>query len=95
MNHTSGIEPAVESLSKTEQEKWTNGWDGLKFVVSHDITPGSAYQYKNANYALLRLAIPALWKATDDDPGIAQITKVSVGVGTSPTSSSGSSSRPA
>ena len=45
-----------------------------------DITPGSTSAYKNANYALLRLAIPALWKATGNHPGIVQITKASVGV---------------
>jgi len=80
MNHTSGINQLFTSLSEAEQDTWGNDWDGLKFVVSHDITPGSSSQYKNANYALLRLAIPALWKATGNHPGIAQITTESVGV---------------
>ena len=80
MNHTSGINQLFTSLSEADQDKWGNDWDGLEFVVSHDITPGSSSQYRNANYALLRLAIPALWKATGDHPGIGQITKASVGV---------------
>lgn len=80
LNHTSGINQLFDSLSEAEQDKWGNGWDGLKFVVSQDISPGSSSQYKNANYALLRLAIPALWKATGNHPGIAQITKSSVGI---------------
>jgi CubicO group peptidase (beta-lactamase class C family) len=80
MNHTSGINQLWTSLSEAEQDQWGNDWDGLAFVVSHDISPGSSSQYKNANYALLRLAIPALWKATGEDPGITKITKENVGV---------------
>jgi CubicO group peptidase (beta-lactamase class C family) len=80
LNHTSGMNQLFKSLSDADRDKWGNDWDGLKFVVSNDITPGSASSYKNANYALLRLAIPALWKATGNHPGIGQITKTSVGI---------------
>ena len=59
---------------------WGNDWDGLEFVVSNGAAPGSGYSYKNANYALLRLMIPKLWKATGNHPGVNVINEVNVGI---------------
>ena len=67
-------------MNPESAESWGNDWDGLEFVVSNGAAPGSGYSYKNANYALLRIMIPALWKATSSDPGVNVINEVNVGI---------------
>lgn len=79
LNHTSGLNQMFNALVGDDTLKWGNDWDGLQFIVSNGTTPGSPAQYKNANFALLRVIIPALWKATGTDPGIAAITETSAG----------------
>ena len=80
MNHTSGLNQAFNAMSKLDQKNWKNNWKGLEFIVANGTTPNSPAQYKNANYALLRVIIPALWKATGTDPGIPYINSISAGV---------------
>jgi CubicO group peptidase (beta-lactamase class C family) len=81
--HTSGLGQAYDALkaqNPESAESWGNDWDGLEFVVSNGATPGSSYSYKNANYGLLRIMIPKLWKATKNHPGINIINEVNVGI---------------
>lgn len=80
LDHTSGLGQLYSQLDDFEQANWGNDWDGLEFVVSNGAQPGSAYSYKNANYALLRVAIPYLWKATGNHPGIGVISEINVGI---------------
>ncbi len=83
LTHTSGLGQAFDKLEAMNPETagyWGNDWDGLEFVVSNGAAPGSGYSYKNANYALLRIMIPALWKATGRHPGINVINEVNVGI---------------
>ncbi|MET0053065.1 MAG: serine hydrolase [Candidatus Thiodiazotropha sp.] len=62
LTHATGWGQLWNTLSDAEQEDWNNGWDGLKYVVSLDLAPGSFnYSYKNANTALLRILIPQIW----------------------------------
>ncbi|HEX7027696.1 MAG TPA: serine hydrolase [Gammaproteobacteria bacterium] len=61
LTHSTGWGQLWNTLTEEEQEDWNNGWDGLKYVVSLDAAPGSAYSYKNANTALLRVLIPQIW----------------------------------
>jgi CubicO group peptidase (beta-lactamase class C family) len=69
--HTSGLGQAATALSDTSQ--WGNDWDGLEWIVLNGATPGSSYSYKNANYALFRVLIPALWQRID--PGVPVVTE--------------------
>jgi CubicO group peptidase (beta-lactamase class C family) len=83
LTHTSGLGQyfdQLKAMNPESAESWGNDWDGLEFVVSNGAAPGSAYSYKNANYALLRIMIPALWKATGNHPGINVINEVNVGI---------------
>ena len=83
LTHTSGLGQAYDTLkamNPESAESWGNDWDGLEFVVSNGATPNSAYSYKNANYALLRIMLPKLWKATPNHPGINVINEVNVGI---------------
>lgn len=83
LTHTSGLGQAYDALvavNPESAESWGNDWDGLEFVVSNGASPGAAYSYKNANYALLRIMIPKLWKATGNHPGVNVINEVNVGI---------------
>jgi CubicO group peptidase (beta-lactamase class C family) len=74
LSHTSGLNQAFLALNNPDnQAQWGNDWDGLEFVVANGTSPGSTASYKNANYALFRILIPALWR--DLDPSIPQVTK--------------------
>lgn len=74
LTHHSGLNQAFNALSDSDRARWGNDWDGLEFVVANGTQPGSAYSYKNANFALLRVIIPALWKAAGNT-SIQSITK--------------------
>ncbi|MCH9651210.1 MAG: beta-lactamase family protein [Deltaproteobacteria bacterium] len=78
LTHTSGLNQEFNALKDAGLEgPWGNGWDGLEFVVENGTVPDSPRQYKNANFALLRILIPELWKAAGG-PGTA-VTKANVG----------------
>jgi CubicO group peptidase (beta-lactamase class C family) len=86
LDHKSGLRQKFNALKELgEHAPWGNDWDGLEFVVATgtQVVNGqidtSGPDYKNANYALLRVAIPALWKATGDNPEIGAISKENVG----------------
>lgn len=73
LTHTSGLDQAYAALSDDEKEQWGNAWDGLEFVVSNGAAPGSPHAYINANYALFRILIPALWRNLD--PSVPEVTE--------------------
>ena len=78
LTHTSGLKQEFDALKAAGLAgPWGNGWDGLEFVVDNGTIPGSSRKYKNANFALLRVLIPELWKAAGG-PGSA-VTKDNVG----------------
>lgn len=75
LTHRSGIQQSIADFSEINQEykdAVSNKWDGLKTIVEFGVLP-AYYQdqlYKNANFALFRIMIPKLWKASGD-PAIA------------------------
>ena len=71
--HTSGFNQMFNALSPADQANWNNSWDGMEFAVSNGAQPGSSYSYKNMNFALFRVIVPALWKAVN--PAIGLITR--------------------
>lgn len=64
LTHTSGLEQAFQRLKSDGQHgPWGNDWDGLKFIVGHGIKKQDWHldrAYKNGNFALMRVLIPAL-----------------------------------
>lgn len=59
LTHTSGINQAMTAAPASAG--LGNGWDGLKSLVAYGATPNAAAgNYKNANYALMRVLIPRL-----------------------------------
>jgi len=79
LTHKSGAKQKFNSLSEAQKANWGNTWDGIKYVVKLGMQPDSPSAYKNWNFAVLRVIIPALWKATGNHPGIAWITEASHG----------------
>lgn len=77
LEHKTGFNQIFGNLSNAEQKNWGNDWDGLEWVVANGAIPGASYSYKNANFALLRVIIPKLWKASDDPD--ADFTFISAG----------------
>lgn len=79
MAHTTGLGQAFDLMKQnndvTALSSWGNDWDGLEYVVSNGATPGASYAYKNANYALLRVLIPEVWRQM----GGAPYTEVTMG----------------
>lgn len=65
MTHTTGLGQMFaefkENNDQTALSSWGNDWDGLEWVVLNGANPGASSSYKNANYAFLRLLIPAIW----------------------------------
>lgn len=80
LTHTSGFNQIYNALSPADQQYWGNDWDGLEFVVANGAIPDSPRQYRNANFALLRVLVPELWKATGVHPGIGEITAENHGI---------------
>ncbi len=67
LTHTSGLNQVfLELEAQGLHEPWGNDWDGLEFIVKTGTVPDPApdpdLDYKNANYALLRVLIPELWR---------------------------------
>jgi CubicO group peptidase (beta-lactamase class C family) len=78
LTHTSGLAQAFDALVDAGQNgPWENDWDGLEFVVENGTVPNSPRDYKNANFALLRVIIPELWKAAGGPGGA--VTEANVG----------------
>jgi CubicO group peptidase (beta-lactamase class C family) len=76
LQHRTGWNQMFKAMTKAEQEPWGNDWDGIAFVVSQGATPGAGYSYKNANFAVLRMIIPALYAASGQAPfAIPPLTK--------------------
>ncbi len=63
LTHTSGVLAAFNDPD-VDTSEWGNKWDNIQPLVAHGATPdlASGEQYKNANYALLRVILPRLWQ---------------------------------
>lgn len=58
-------------FTSTNTDFWnTLSWDGLSDMVEQGANPGASFNYLNANYALFRFIIPAMWKETGTPLGI-------------------------
>lgn len=77
LQHRTGFNQIFKGLSASKKQNWGNDWDGLKWVVKNGAQPGASSSYKNANFALLRVIIPKLWKASG--AGDADFTGVTKG----------------
>jgi CubicO group peptidase (beta-lactamase class C family) len=78
LTHTSGLWQAFKALEAAGLEgQWANDWNGLEFVVANGTNPGAPREYINANFALMRILIPELWKAAGGPAGA--VTKANVG----------------
>ncbi|WP_182380108.1 serine hydrolase [Nocardioides sp. WS12] len=58
LTHTSGINQALAALANPPSN---NGWNAMKTVVELGTVVDSQRQYKNANFALLRIINAELW----------------------------------
>jgi len=72
LRHETGLKQIFNDLSPEAADNWGNDWEGLKWIVENGATPGDVAQYKNANYALMRILIMKLWRTTPgaEQPGI-------------------------
>jgi CubicO group peptidase (beta-lactamase class C family) len=68
--HTSGANQALQSMTPAQLAQTGNSWDGVKFLVGYGATP-AARQYKNANYALIRVLIAQLYTPQVGGPATA------------------------
>eukprot|EP00546_Thalassionema_frauenfeldii_P014653 CAMPEP_0178930232 /NCGR_PEP_ID=MMETSP0786-20121207/21102_1 /TAXON_ID=186022 /ORGANISM="Thalassionema frauenfeldii, Strain CCMP 1798" /LENGTH=738 /DNA_ID=CAMNT_0020606699 /DNA_START=108 /DNA_END=2321 /DNA_ORIENTATION=+ len=66
LTHTSGVNQAIKALSEAEKDNLGNDWDGLRYLINMSVVPNSSSDYKNANYALLRIIVPTIWTSGDD-----------------------------
>ena len=73
LTHTSGILQAVKDPNN-DITGWGNTWDGVALIVKNGVTPNVAdgEQYKNANYALLRVLLPELWAMAGGPKGVTE-----------------------
>lgn len=75
LTHTSGLN---QLLSTTSVSGTGNDWDGLQVTMEQvGASPGAARQYKNANFALQRLLIPALRREVEGN-SIPVVTEANV-----------------
>ncbi len=72
--HTSGVNQALQSMSPTQLAQAGNSWDGVKYLTAYGATP-AARQYKNANYALIRVLIAQLYTKAIGGPSAFAPTK--------------------
>lgn len=57
LDHTSGLGQVGQNLTAFEKDMdlWNTRWFGVQYAVGRGTKPGSAYNYTNMNYALLRV----------------------------------------
>lgn len=60
LTHTSGINQAILAMPEDERPQ-DNGWESMRTVVENGTKVDSQRQYKNANYAILRIVNALLW----------------------------------
>lgn len=58
LTHTSGVNQAITAMANPPSN---NGWNAMKTVVENGTVVDSQRQYKNANYAILRIVNAELW----------------------------------
>jgi len=71
LTHTSGLNQAITAMANPPTN---NGWDAMQTIVANGTVVDSDRQYKNANFALLRILNAQLWLQTSGYEGT-QITK--------------------
>lgn len=72
LTHTSGFN---QLLTTTDVPGAGNDWDGLKVMVEQiGADPGSSRQYKNANFATLRILTPRLWQELEGEDVVPDVT---------------------
>ncbi|MBJ7470558.1 MAG: beta-lactamase family protein [Solirubrobacteraceae bacterium] len=66
LTHTSGVLQEFQDPAN-DISSWGNRWASLQPLVANGASPNVAAgeQYKNANYALLRVLLPKLWSLAD------------------------------
>lgn len=58
-------------FTSSNSDFWnTLSWNGLSTMVAGGANPGAPFNYLNANFALFRFIIPAMWKETGSPYGI-------------------------
>lgn len=82
LTHHSGLKQtllAVEAHDADFKALDKVKWDGLKAMVEWGTHPGYHEVpdpvYSNVNFALFRVIIPALWKASGENPGIGELNE--------------------
>lgn len=61
LSHTSGINQMLAALPAGTAPS-DNGWNAMRFIVRQPVVPGSPRRYKNANFAILRIANAFMWR---------------------------------
>lgn len=64
LTHTSGINQAIQAMPADERPT-DNSWAAMRKIVKNGTVAGSQRQYKNANFAILRVVNARLWNKTD------------------------------
>ncbi len=72
LTHTSGINQAINAMPEDERPT-DNGWESMRIVAENGTTVNSQRQYKNANFALLRILNAKLW---DRSGGARYVTEI-------------------
>jgi D-alanyl-D-alanine carboxypeptidase len=83
LTHHSGLKQTIQAIEAFDAEFKSLDkvkWDGLKAVVARGTIP-AYYEdpnpaYSNVNFALFRVIIPALWKASGENPGIGELDEL-------------------
>jgi CubicO group peptidase (beta-lactamase class C family) len=60
LTHTSGFKQAIQAMPAA-QRPTDNSWSAMQTIVANGTTVNSQRQYKNANFALLRVLNAELW----------------------------------
>ena len=84
LTHHSGLQQTIAAVEAFDDEFAAldkTQWDGLQAVVATGTIPvyydDPDPSYSNTNFALFRVIIPALWKASGENPGIGALDEES------------------
>jgi D-alanyl-D-alanine carboxypeptidase len=80
LTHRSGLKQTVVAIEAFDAEFKALDkvkWDGLEAVVAYGTMPNfyGHFAYSNINFALFRLIIPALWKASGEGPDFDELNE--------------------
>lgn len=71
LGHTSGLSSYNTNFSRTLT------WSGLRRMIDTGVVRNKNYQYLNANFALFRVIIPAMWKGMPGAPNMGTLDSAS------------------